>query len=77
MMSLEEKYQKLVQKRIDLECKIEQQGHHRDPYDLSQLAKLNAKIKKLEDQMYSADESARQQQDLPSEHAAYATKIFN
>ena len=64
-------------KRIDLECKIEQQCFHRDPHDLSRLAQLNAKIKKLEDQMYSADESARQQQDLPSEHAAYATKIFN
>lgn len=76
-MNLEEKYQRLVQKRIDLECKIEQQGLHRDQYDLDHLARLNAKIKKLEDIMFSADESARQIQELPSEHAAYATKIFN
>ena len=76
-MSQEEIYQKLIQKRIDLECKIEQQGFHRDSYDLSRLAKLNAKIKKLEDQMYSADRSAHQQHELPSEYAAHVTKIFS
>lgn len=76
-MTLEEQYQHLIQKRINLECKIAQQGLHRDAVDQSHLRKLNAKIKKLEDKMFSADDSMRQTSELPSEHAAYATKIFN
>lgn len=77
MLSLEEQYQKLVQKRIDLECKIASSFIHRDNEDVNKLNRLNAKIRKIEDQMFSAELAAQNQTELPSEHAAHATKIFH
>ena len=77
MLSLEEQYQKLVQKRIDLECRIASSFIHRDNEDVAKLNKLNAKIKKLEDKMFSAELAVDNRVELASDHAAYATKIFH
>lgn len=77
MLSLEEQYQKLIQKRIDLECRIASSFIHRDNEDVAKLNKINAKIKKIEDQMFSAELASNNQVELPSEHAAHATKIFH
>ena len=77
MLSIEEKYQKLIQKRIDLECKIASSFIHRGNEDVTKLNKLNAKIKELEDQMFSAELATTNRTELSSEHAAHATKIFH
>lgn len=75
--SIEEVYQHLVQKRIDLECKIAQQGLHRDETDISCLRRLNEKIKSIELKMFSAEESAKRLNESTSEHAVSAAKIFH
>ena len=75
--SLEERYQRLIQKRIDLECKIASSFIYRDNGDVAKLNKLNAKIKEIEDQMFSAEASSTSTAELPSEHIAQATKIFH
>lgn len=77
MLSIEERYQKLIQKRIDLECKIASSFIHRGNEDIVRLNKLNAKIKELEDQMFSAELATTNRTELASEHAAHATKIFH
>lgn len=77
MLSIEERYQKLIQKRIDLECKIASSFIHHGNEDIVKLNKLNVKIKELEDQMFSAELATNNRTELSSEHAAHATKIFH
>ena len=77
MLSIEERYQKLIQKRIDLECKIASSFIYRGNDDIARLNKLNAKIKELEDQMFSVELATNNKTELSSEHAAHATKIFH
>lgn len=78
VISINDRYQELLQQRIELECKVAQSILARNAEDETKLRILNKKISDLEKILYSANTTMSANIDeLYPEHASYSSKIHS